>query len=242
MPKRGGLDKTFHINAGSERYRAGGRQAGSARSQHYRTGTPPFKMGHCGVVDKKPKTLAGRNLRSAPWFLAGGALLVLVLRLTVGGSDLPLLLLVALAVVTVIAIFAWAARLDRQARSAGVTVSALFSCSTTIMYKALRQGPQFEQPLRSVRLAWLVGGWLTGRLVLTEQLLTWVPGRWTRRVFRAPALELGWDDVVYANAVDQPGPRDPGILELRLRDSSEVAFMVTRNEELAEALKAVRLP
>jgi hypothetical protein len=193
------------------------------------------------VVDKKPKTLAGRNLRSAPWFLAGGSLLVVVLRLTVGGSDLPVLLLVALAVVTAIAILAWASRLDRQARSAGVTVNAIFSCSTTIVFKAFKQVPQFEQPLRSVRLAWVVGGWLIGRLVLTQQLLIWVPGTWTRKVFRAPVLELGWGEVEYANAVDQPGPRDPGILELRLRDGSEFAFMVTRNEELAEALKTVRL-
>lgn len=218
-----------------------GRSTGGLAPGDTGTGALSFKIGHCDVVDKKPKTLAGRNLRSAPWFLAGGSLLVLVLRLTIGGSDPPVLLGVALAVVMVFASFAWASRLDRQARAAGVTANALFSCSTTIMYKAFRQAPQFEQPLRSVRLAWFVGGWLMGRLVLTPQLVVWLPGRWTRRVFQVPALELGWGEVVDASAVDQPGPRDPGILELRLRNGSELAFMVTRNKELAEALKAVRL-
>ena len=86
-------------------------------------------------------------------------------------------------------------------------------------------------------MAWLIGGWLIGRLFLTEEGLTWTPGTWTRKFFRAPALRLGWEDVSYAGAVDQPGPRDPGILELRLENGSELAFMVTRNRQLAQALR-----
>jgi hypothetical protein len=55
------------------------------------------------------------------------------------------------------------ARLNRRARREGEQLQA-FACSTAPQLALLKRVPQFEQPLRRVKLGFLVGGWLLGRL------------------------------------------------------------------------------
>ena len=88
-----------------------------------------------------------------------------------------------------------------------------------------------------MRLSWLVGGWLIGKLFVTSEGVSYRPNSWTKAVFRVPEIDLPWSEIAYAAAVDQPGPRDPGLLELRIVDGSDIAFMVTKNRKLEGVLQ-----
>jgi hypothetical protein len=64
-----------------------------------------------------------------------------------------------------------------------------------------------------------------------------VPNPWTRRILRAPRLHLDWADVAEAAVVDQPGPGDPGIFDLRLTNGAACAFMINRQRDLSALLE-----
>jgi len=168
----------------------------------------------------QPSTPAGKALKRLPWLLAGGSAVTLVARLAVGGSDdgLSVPAIILIMATTAAAILLWARRLDRQADEAGRDVGALFSCSTTLQYQLLREQPRLREVLKPVRLSWLVGGWLIGKLFVGSDGVTFRPNAWTRATFRVPTVVLPWSEIDYAAAVDQPGPRDPGLLELHTTD------------------------
>jgi hypothetical protein len=142
----------------------------------------------------------------------------------------------------VAALLLWARHADHRAQDAASGTDALFACATTLPRAALAQVPQFQERLRRVRLAWSVGGWLSGRLEITPATVRWVPSAWTRRLFRAPSLELPWSDVQEVAVVEHPGPRQPAVLGLRLQNGSACSFLVTRRDELRGTLRAHRQP
>ena len=184
---------------------------------------------------EKPLTPAGKALRRSPWLLAAIALFVLVVRIASGNAGGSWLLLAITAVVTVVVIVGWTWRLNRRARREGEELQA-FACSTAPQVALLKRVPQFEQPLRRVKLGFLVGGWLLGRLFVGSDGISWVPNTWTRRILRAPRLHLDWPEIAEAAVVDQPGPGDPGIPDLRLSNGAVCAFMINRRRELAALL------
>lgn len=191
----------------------------------------------------EPTTGAGRALRSAPWLLAGSSLAIFVTRLAIGGASFklgPVLGFTALGVAFVALLIGWSVRLDNQAMAVGEGRKAVFSCSTTLQRQLLKDVPRFSTAMGRVRMSWLIGGWLMGKLFVDEDGFTFSPNFWTKRVFRAPDVGVRWDEVQSVAAIDQPGPRDPGIFEAQLADGSSIAFMVTRRKDLAVALEQVR--
>ncbi len=189
---------------------------------------------HASPADKQ-LTPAGRALRRSPWLLATVALLVLVVRIATGTAGASWLLLTITVVVTAVVLVTWTWRLNRKARREGAALHA-FACSTAPQLALLKRVPQFQQQLRRVKLGFLVGGWLLGRLFVSSDGISWAPNTWTRRILRAPRLHLDWAEIEEAAVVNQPGPGDPGILDLRLSNGAACAFMINRRRELAALL------
>jgi hypothetical protein len=178
-------------------------------------------------------------LRRLPWLLLGASAVTLVYRFAVSDNDSPLRslpMLAATVVVTLTVIMLWQLRLERQADELGRNVGALFTSVTAMQLQLFRQQPRFAQPLENVRLSWLGGRWLMGKVFVTTEGITYAPNAWTKAIFRVPAIMVPWTDIADAGAVDMPGPRDPGLLELRTTDGSSIAFQVTKCRKLAAVL------
>ncbi len=132
--------------------------------------------------------------------------------------------------------FGWAmiALPDRK-RAALAAPTDLYRGSALLHARILRRTARFADQFKKARTWLLVTGDATGDLCVSEDGITWQPGRSAKRK-RVPEVQIQWGQVKVLRIVVATGTREPATVVVNLTDDTPVAFTINRYRDLERGL------